>query len=373
MSVLNLAIFSSDGRLLPLWQDVFEKQNVDVYTLLKKARSDLQKLDSCFEQTPNLKLVIPQKEVINIFFEKLEIVLELRDLYIKIGAVVTQPAKTHRNMIIVNPVDQWAKNNQLKVLDFDSLRHVDLMILDTEFDLLDIGFIGSYGQIIPKKVLQKFPYGVLNWHPSLLPKYRGASPIQENLLKQDSIGGLSLLESVLKMDAGDIFWQFAYSIQVSDSTNAIMDKMVALARSFWILGILSLYLKYQRKINLGILQDHSKASFSSLIDKNERFVSPELFTAKEIYTRFQAYRDFPGVVVQDEYFKNQIKLTEIQLYSKILDLKEFRIYNNWYESKSNKNKEVLYLCKNQTYLKVLKIRLQTGKEINFQGYHFSND
>src|SRR5581483_6897875 len=97
-------------------------------------------------------------------------ILENLHKYYKVVGVVTQPPKLagrHQEKTF-SAVDTWAYKHKLNIIHF----------WDQELPPADLGVVASYGKIIPQEIINHFKYGILNIHPSLLPKYRGASPIQ---------------------------------------------------------------------------------------------------------------------------------------------------------------------------------------------------
>src|SRR4030043_140871 len=99
-----------------------------------------------------------------------------------IAAVVTQePKPTGRNQFLTySPVDDWAHKRSIPIY-FDPEDIIKNSLV------ADMGILASYGKIIPESVIKYFKYGILNVHPSCLPKYRGASPIQASLISQGKI------------------------------------------------------------------------------------------------------------------------------------------------------------------------------------------
>lgn len=128
----------------------------------------------------------------------------LKRLHEKFGVVcvITQPDKpTGRKKILTpTPVKEYAQKNDIKVLDFPKIReHVEELK-----NLGDILITCAYGQILTQKVLSSFPLGVWNLHASLLPKFRGASPIQSAILGGETHTGVTVMKTELALDTGDI-------------------------------------------------------------------------------------------------------------------------------------------------------------------------
>lgn len=131
-----------------------------------------------------------------------------------IVCVVTQPDKPFGRDRIISPTPtkKAAQELNLNVISPESLR--DNPEIENELKNLnaDIGVVVAYGKIIPTNIINIFPKGILNLHPSLLPKYRGPSPIQTSILNGDTKTGISIMLLDKGMDSGPILYQEEYSI-----------------------------------------------------------------------------------------------------------------------------------------------------------------
>jgi len=131
-----------------------------------------------------------------------------------IKAVITQPDKAvgrHHSRAVPSPIKQASQRLKIAVLEgLDGLKGVARLPARQEADM---GVVVAYGEILPQWVLDKFPLGVLNIHPSLLPKYRGSSPIQTAILNQDQETGVSIIKLDAEMDHGPIVAQEVVSLR----------------------------------------------------------------------------------------------------------------------------------------------------------------
>ncbi len=169
----------------------------------------------------------------------------------EIVAVVTQPPKPHgRNKEITpSPIAIWAEKKIIPVItDFSNIAKLEA----------DLGVVASFGRIIPKEVLDLFPKGMLNIHPSLLPKYRGACPIQNAILDGIKESGVTIIKMDKKMDHGLILSQQMIEISDSDSLENMLIKSFKLG-SEMLVNILPDYLKGKTILKL---QDESEATYT---------------------------------------------------------------------------------------------------------------
>lgn len=122
----------------------------------------------------------------------------------EVVAVVTQPDKStgRSNKLKPSPVKELALNNDLKVLQYDKISKQG--VEDINALQADIIVTCAYGQILNAEILFAKKYGVINVHGSILPKYRGASPIQSAIINGETITGVTILKSDIGIDDGDI-------------------------------------------------------------------------------------------------------------------------------------------------------------------------
>ena len=147
------------------------------------------------------------------------------------------------------------------------------------------GILASYGVIIRSDVLELFELeGILNIHPSLLPAYRGASPIESAIVAGDSDFSVSVMKLVNEMDAGPIY----YRKTLHDLPLCKDDIYKALAEcgAEWILSNLT-------KLPKPKPQNDEKATFTKKLDKTMSWLKPDKDTAEQIYRKIVAYQGFP--------------------------------------------------------------------------------
>lgn len=156
------------------------------------------------------------------------------------------------------------------------------------------GILASFGIIIKPDLLELFePEGILNLHPSLLPKYRGASPIESAILAGDQDFSYSIMKLVRKMDAGPIYHQATLENLPLDKT--AIYQALAEAGALWLLDHLSELRPHQGPAPALTPepQDDSKATFCGKLDKSMSFLQPDKFTASELFRQIVAYQGFP--------------------------------------------------------------------------------
>jgi methionyl-tRNA formyltransferase len=122
--------------------------------------------------------------------------------------IVAQPDKPARRKLILTPPDTkvWAETHNISIFQPDTLKDPEVVQAIIDEGPWDLFIVAAYGKIIPQTVLDIPLYGTINVHPSLLPKLRGASPIQSSILTEDSTGVTIMLMDA-QMDHGPILMQ----------------------------------------------------------------------------------------------------------------------------------------------------------------------
>ena len=182
-----------------------------------------------------------------------------------IAAVFTQPDKPRdRGMkLSYSPVKELALENNIPVYQPTKLRD------GTATELIkslrpDILVVVAYGRILPDDMLEVPKYGAINVHASLLPKYRGAAPIQWAVLSGDKITGVTTMYLASEMDTGDIIYTAETEIGEFETSGELFDRLMVMGAE--------LLDRTLRDIEAGTAprtqQDHSKASYVKMLDKS---------------------------------------------------------------------------------------------------------
>lgn len=190
---------------------------------------------------------------------------KLLDEKFDVAGVFTQPDKPKgRGMeMAFSPVKELALANSLPVYQPAKMR--DGTALEVIKSLKpDILVVVAYGRILPDDILAVPKYGAINVHGSLLPKYRGAAPIQWAVLNGDKITGVTTMYLASEMDTGDIIYTAETEIGEYETSGELFDRLKDMGAE--------LLVKTLRDIDAGIAprtpQDHSKASYVTMLDKS---------------------------------------------------------------------------------------------------------
>lgn len=231
----------------------------------------------------------------------------------EIVAVFTQPDRPvgRKQEVQKSPVKILAEDHSLKIYQPESLKNYAMPDLGA-----DLNVVCQYGLIIPQAVLDSAKRGSINIHTSLLPKYRGASPIQSAILNGEKETGVTIMLMDSKMDHGPILAQEKVVIAPDDNYLTLSDKMLPVA--------CELLLKTIREYLAGDIapqeQNHEQATLCKMFDREDGKAD---FTksAVEIYNQFRGLYAWPGIFT---FFENKrIKLLNIKPVEKKLQPGKF--------------------------------------------------
>ncbi len=164
----------------------------------------------------------------------------------------------------------------------------------------------AYGQIVPQGLLDIPRLGCINLHGSLLPKYRGAAPIQYALLNNEKVTGMTLMKMVKEMDAGEMYMTEEVEISEEDNSTSLFKKMGDAALR---LALRSLPLYLEGKLP-GVPQDETHVTFAPSIKPEEEKIDLNK-TKEEIFGQIRALSDVPGAYLYIDEFKLKIYKAKI--------------------------------------------------------------
>lgn len=200
-----------------------------------------------------------------------------------------------RISIIFFGTDEFAKIilKALKNADFNIVAEITEARPVAELALppADLGVVAVYGKILPKSVLEHFKYGVLNVHPSLLPKYRGPSPIKTALLNGDIETGVTIIKLDDQMDHGPVLISSKHQIPSTKMHSELRDELATLGAEL-LVKVIPDYIA--EKIVLQH-QDHSQATYTKLLTRDDGKVDLPHDAPEMIYRKFLAFEGWPGI------------------------------------------------------------------------------
>jgi len=204
-------------------------------------------------------------------------------------SVITQPdlPSGRGQKIIFSPVKTISIKNQIPVLQPLNLN--DQIFQDKISKLnADIMIVVSYGKIIPKKILGMFPNGCINVHASLLPRWRGATPIQSSISHGDKKTGISIIKMNEKIDTGNILHSVECSISSKDTYESLSFKLMKIG----VQALLEVLNKISKNTIIEKKQNEKDAILSKKIHKKDGLLNWNL-KALELERLIRAFNPWP--------------------------------------------------------------------------------
>tara|TARA_B110000014_G_scaffold44480_1_gene29440 strand:+ start:21 stop:941 length:921 start_codon:yes stop_codon:yes gene_type:complete len=221
--------------------------------------------------------------------------------------VYTQPPKKSKRGQKINPspVEEFSKKNKINIRNPLSLK--DKKELQFFKDISpDIVIVVAYGQIIPNVFLSLAKFGFINIHASLLPKWRGAAPIQRAIINADKKIGVSIMKIVEKLDSGPILISEELKLSQNETHGEIEKKLSEAGANLLVKSLKNLEIK-----NLEFKEQiHSNATYAKKIDKSETKINWNL-DANKVLAHIHGLSPNPGAWF--EYKKERFKVLKAKI------------------------------------------------------------
>lgn len=205
----------------------------------------------------------------------------------EIVAVITQPDKPvgRKQILTPTPVKTLAESHGLPVLDYAKIRDHVKEIRDIGADLM---ITCAYGQILTQEILDCFPKGVWNLHASLLPKFRGASPIQSAILGGETHTGVTVMKTELALDSGDML--LVKKCEIGNKTCGELQSELSMLAAEAAIECISLLKKGNVQL---LMQDEAGVSFCKKIQKSDCKIDFSK-SAQEVLRLIKAFSPSPA-------------------------------------------------------------------------------
>jgi len=216
------------------------------------------------------------------------------------------------NKIIYSPVKQFGLDNNIEVIQPKRMKDEEVIdkIKEVNPDLI---VVVAYGKILPKEIIDIPKYGIINVHSSLLPKYRGASPIHSAILNGDKESGVSIMYIEEGLDSGDVILKETCEITEDDTLGTLHDRLKELGA----IGLEKALKLIEAEEVKAEKQDDSKATFVKPITKEQAKI--DWNNAKEvIFNQIRGLNPFPGAYTHNEKNEN-IKIYKSEKLEKEYD------------------------------------------------------
>jgi methionyl-tRNA formyltransferase len=232
-----------------------------------------------------------------------EVLEQLKARGLIFDAIVTTIDKPQGRKLIMTPPPAkiWAKENNVKVFQFEKLKDSVDELKNLNPDLF---IVASYGKIIPQSILDLPKKGALNIHPSILPEYRGASPLQTCILDDSKNIGVTIIKMDAEMDHGPIVAMKKVDVENWPINVLELKKLLGKEGSDILIASLEGYLDGSLKL---VEQDNSKATFTKKITKADGEIDISGDQWKN-YLKTQAFFDWPGTFFFTERHGKKIRV-----------------------------------------------------------------
>ena len=213
---------------------------------------------------------------------------KLIDEGFEVTGIITKPdSKKGRGQKLQSPkVKKIGEKFKIPVLQPQKMSEITDFVKKFE---KPAGVLVSFGRIIPQEIIDLFTPAIVNVHPSLLPKYRGPSPIESAILNGDTKTGVSLMKLSKEMDAGDVYSQEEIKLSKTETASELYEICGKVGAEMLVRDlpkIISGELKGEK-------QDNSQAEYCQLLKKSDSVLQPKKQTAKEAEQQIRAFEIFP--------------------------------------------------------------------------------
>lgn len=263
---------------------------------------------------------------------------KLIDEGFEIAGIITKPdSRKGRGQKLQTPkVKQIGEKFNIPVLQPQKISEITDFVKKFE---KPAGVLVSFGRIIPQEIIDLFTPAIVNVHPSLLPKYRGSSPIESAILNGDEKTGVSLMKLSKEMDAGDIYSQEEIELLKTETASDLYKTCGEIGAEMLVRDlpkIISGEIK-------GRKQDDSQAEYCQLLKKSDALLSQDEQTAEQAEQQIRAFEIFP---------KSKIKLGE-----HLIIVKSAKVV-----SSNPENSPLTLKFAEETFLKIERLITPNGKE-----------
>ena len=231
-------------------------------------------------------------------------------------SVVTQPPKRRKKKVEPTPVGKVAEELGLPILCPEKANDKEFLDKFAEEVRPDLCITAAYGQYLPKRFLATPVYGTVNIHPSLLPRWRGAAPVQRSLEAGENPVGVTVLYTVSKMDAGPIIAQKETEIGENDQATTVLPMLFQVGTKLLLEKIPDI-LEGRITMETATPQDESVATAAAMIDKSEAEFKVWEESARTCHDRLRGLSMWPGAFMyfrvgdREELFRLRIVETRV--------------------------------------------------------------
>lgn len=276
----------------------------------------------------------------------------------KLLAVVTQPDRPRGRgkKLQPSPVKKWALEKGIPIYQPENIRQDPSFIKEIKKLDPDLIITAAFGQILPKALLDIPKLGSINVHASLLPKYRGASPIQQAIIEGEEKTGVTIMYMDTRMDTGDIIAKEEIKIGEDDTADQVHDKLALLGGKV-LKEVISLFGQGKPK---GVPQDDELATYCSKINKSMCELNWDN-DAQKLRNLIRGLTPWPGAFT---YYKScRLKLWSTKEWAG----KDIGRAQPGTIVIANAKDGIVVACRN-SFLQILELQAEAGRRMTSQEY-----
>jgi methionyl-tRNA formyltransferase len=250
--------------------------------------------------------------------------------------------------VVSHHSDSQSRNNrELEVAVVAREHNIPVLLPDNPADIseqlqamnADAAVLVAYGRIIPQAIIDIFPNGIINIHPSLLPVYRGSTPVESAIENGDTESGVSIMKLTATMDAGPIYAQSKIILDGTETKFNLYNKLVPKSIEL-LLGTLPSILDDSLQPQP---QDEAKATYSKLLSKSDSLLDVTNYSAKQCERLIRAHLGFPKTKIT--ILRHDIIITKAHVVTESKTALELK-------------------CSNDTFLSIDELIAPSGKTMN---------
>lgn len=275
----------------------------------------------------------------------------------KVVGVVTQVDRINSrgNKIIFSKVKKYALDNKLPVFQYENISKEGGELAKLNADIM---VTAAYGQILRQNVLDMCKYGVINVHASLLPKYRGSSPVQWALINGEKDIGVTIMQTAIGVDTGDIILSDKITLDGTENSEEALQKLSTLGAKL----IVEALDKIENNTAVFIKQDNSKATHCAMLKKEDGLINFDK-SAVEIVNFIRGMTPWPSAYT--DYKGKKIKFLQAEVCDCIGGETNGEIVQ------SDIKEGVMIKC-GSGCIKLKKLQAENGKAMDIKSYLLGN-
>lgn len=221
--------------------------------------------------------------------------------------IISQPnhAKGRKQIISDTPIAKFAKSKKLDLLQPESINSTEMKeyLLHSEVDLI---ITAAYGQIVKEEILSIPKFGCINLHASLLPKYRGAAPINAAVINGETETGVTIMQMDKGMDTGDILFQKSTMIDKNETAGELFDRLALLAAD----SLIDFLPEFFEGKYTPLKQDPELATYTMKMDRNTGEIDWHK-SATEIFNLIRGTQPWPGAFTYFDHKRLKVFSAEV--------------------------------------------------------------